>query len=215
MAKQETATRKSPGSPKILVLYYSMTGNIYLMAKDICKGIEESGAEAVLRTVPELVPQSVIDKDERVKKAKALQKDILIAKPEDLEGIDGIIIGSPTRFGNMCSQLRNFFDQTGGQWMKGSLINKPAGVFCSTAGMHGGQETTLISMMFTLIHHGALIVGVPYSLKELVETKKGGTPYGPTAVVGIMADEPPTEIDLKIARELGKRVAILSGKLMV
>lgn len=94
--------------------------------------------------------------------------------------------------------------------MKGILIDKPAGVFCCTASLHGGQETTLISMMFTLIHHGAIIVGIPYSLKELVETKRGGSPYGPTAVVGQLADQPPTEIDLKIARELGKRVTRLA-----
>ena len=97
--------------------------------------------------------------------------------------------------------------------MKGALINKPAGVFCSTASLHGGQETTLISMMFTLLHHGAIIVGVPYSVKELLETQKGGTPYGPTAVVGVTANEPPTGVDLKIARGLGKRVTLIAKKI--
>jgi NAD(P)H dehydrogenase (quinone) len=199
--------------PRVLVLYYSMYGNNFLMAKAVAEGIAEAEAEAVLRKAPELLPQSVIDSDENIKKAKELQKDVPVVKLEDLENIDGIILGSPTRFGNMCSQLRNFLDQTGGLWMKGALINKPAGVFCCTASMHGGQETTLISMMFTLIHHGAIIVGVPYSVKELVETRKGGTPYGPTAVVGVTASEPPGETELKIARELGKRVASTAKKL--
>lgn len=198
--------------PRILILYYSMYGNNFLMAKAVSGGIEEAGGEGILRTVPELLPQKVVDSDERIRKAKEMQKNVPIAKLEDLENIDGIILGSPTRFGNMCSQLRNFLDQTGALWMKGALIGKPAGVFCCTATLHGGQETTLISMMFTLLHHGAIIVGVPYSVKELVETQKGGTPYGPTAVAGPMADNPPTEIDLKIARELGKRVTQVAQK---
>jgi NAD(P)H dehydrogenase (quinone) len=197
-----------------MVLYYSMFGNNFLMAKAVSKGIEEGGGESILRTVPELVPQEVIDKNEQIKKAKQMQKDILVAKLEELEKIDAIILGSPTRFGNMCAQLRNFLDQTGSLWLKGALIGKPAGVFCSTASLHGGQETTLISMIFTLIHHGALIVGVPYTVKELVETQSGGTPYGPTAVVGTLADQPPTETDLKIACELGKRVTEVAKKLM-
>jgi len=200
--------------PKIMVLYYSMFGNTFLMAKAVCKGIEEEGGEPILRTVAELLPQAVIDGNEKIKKAKVIQKDVPVAKLEELENIDGIIMGSPTRFGNMCAQLRNFLDQTGALWGKGVLIAKPAGVFCCTASLHGGQETTLISMMFTLLHHGAIIVGVPYSVKELGETKKGGTPYGPTAVVGERADEAPTGIDLKIAQELGKRVAKIAQRLM-
>jgi NAD(P)H dehydrogenase (quinone) len=199
--------------PKIMVLYYSMFGNTYKMAKAVCGSIEKEGGEPLLRTVPELVPQEIIDKDERMKKAKQMQKDVAMVKLEELENIDGIILGSPTRFGNMCAQLRNFLDQTGGLWMKGALIDKPAGVFCCTATLHGGQETTLVSMMFTLIHHGAFIVGVPYSVQELVSTTKGGTPYGPTAVVGSSADQPPTETDLKIAKELGKRLTKIAKKL--
>lgn len=199
-------------SPKIMVLYYSMFGNNYIMAKAVVEGIKEAGAQPLLRTVPELLPQGVIDKDPRIKKAKIAQKDVRIAKVEELENIDGIILGSPTRFGNMCAQLRNFLDQTGSLWAKGSLIDKPAGVFCSTASLHGGQETTLISMIFTLLHHGAIVMGVPYSVKELVATTRGGTPYGPTAVVGTMGDEAPTEMDLKIAKELGMRIARIASK---
>ena len=199
--------------PKIMVLYYSMYGNNYLMAKAVCENIEKEGGEALLRTVPELVPQEIIDKDEGIKKAKQMQKGVALVRLEELEDIDGIILGSPTRFGNMCAQLRNFLDQTGGLWMKGSLIDKPAGVFCCTASFHGGQETTLVSMMFTLIHHGAMIVGVPYSVKELVETTRGGSPYGPSAVVGTKADQRPTQMDLKIAGELGGRITKIAKKL--
>lgn len=197
--------------PRIMVLYYSMFGNTYLMAKAVCEGIEKEGCEAVLRTVPELVPDSAIQSNPAMKKAKDQQKAVKIAAVDELSGIDGIILGSPTRFGNMSSQLRNFLDQTGSLWMKGALVDKPAGVFCCTASMHGGQETTLISMIFTLMHHGSIIVGVPYSVKELSETKRGGTPYGPTAVVGVTAEDKPTDTDLKIASELGKRVARVAG----
>jgi len=200
--------------PKIVILYYSMFGNTFLMSKAVVEGIEQAGGKAILRTVPELISQSVIDKDERIKKAKKLQKEVPVVRMEELEKIDGIILGSPTRFGNMCAQLRNFLDQTGQLWMKGALIDKPAGVFCCTATLHGGQETTLISMMFTLIHHGAIIVGVPYSVKELRETRGGGTPYGPTAVVGDLGDQPPTEMDLRIARELGKRVTRIAKEFL-
>ncbi|MFH1189843.1 MAG: NAD(P)H:quinone oxidoreductase [Candidatus Omnitrophota bacterium] len=199
--------------PKIGVLYYSMTGNVFLLAKAVCRGVEAAGGEAVLRTVPELLPNGVVESDDRIKKAKAMQKNVQVAKVEDLAGLDGLILGSPTRFGNMCSQLRNFLDQTGGLWLKGALIDKPAGVFCCTASLHGGQETTLVSMMLTLLHHGAIVAGIPYSVKELVETKGGGTPYGPTAVVGTGAEKPPTEVDLKIAEELGSRIAKIARKL--
>jgi len=200
-------------SPKIMVLYYSMFGNNYIIAKAVVEGIKEASGQPILRTVPELLPRETIDKDPRIKRAKEMQKDVQIAKVEELEKIDGIILGSPTRFGNMCAQLRNFLDQTGGIWAKGSLIDKPAGVFCSTASLHGGQETTLISMMLTLLHHGAIVMGVPYSVKELAETTRGGTPYGPTAVVGTMGDETPTETDLKIAKELGSRIARIASKI--
>jgi len=199
--------------PRIAVLYYSMFGNTYLMAQGVCQGINEAGGEAVLMTVPELLPEGVIKNDERIGNARKMQKDVPVARVADLENVDGIVMGSPTRFGNMCSQMRNFWDQTGALWGKGTLINKPAGVFCCTASLHGGQETTLISMMFTLIHHGMLIVGVPYSVKELVESTRGGTPYGPTAVVGAGSDKAPADMDLKIAGELGKRVALIAAKL--
>lgn len=198
---------------KIMVLYYSMFGNTYKMAKAVCSGIKKENGIPLLRTVPELLPKEIIENDEKIKTAKEAQKDVAIVKLEELEEIEGIVVGSPTRFGNMCSQMRNFFDTTGDIWLKGALINKPAGFFCCTATMHGGQETTLISMMFTLLHQGALILGIPYSVKEIIETKSGGTPYGPTAVVGLDASSPPNVTDLKVSEELGKRVTIISGKL--
>ena len=126
---------------------------------------------------------------------------------------DAIIVGSPTRFGNMCSQMRNFWDQTGKVWFSGALIGKPAGVFCSTASLHGGQETTLISMMLTLLHHGMLIVGVPYSVPELLTTAQGGTPYGPSHTAGAKGDQPLTEEEKVICRALGRRVAEVARKL--
>lgn len=199
--------------PRIAVLYYSMFGNTYLMAKEVCRGVVEGGGEAVLMTVPDLLPEKLVQSDEKIKNAKKLQKDVPVASAKDLEGIDGLILGSPTRFGNMCSQMRNFLDQTGGLWMKGALVGKPAGVFCCTATMHGGQETTLVSMMFTLIHHGMLIAGVPYSVPELGSSMRGGTPYGASAVVGPEGNEPPTETDLKIAQAQGKRIAEIAAKL--
>jgi NAD(P)H dehydrogenase (quinone) len=196
-----------------MVLYYSMFGNTFRLAEGVCQGIQQEGGEPILRTVPELIPLEVLDKNPKMKQARELQKNIPVLKLDELEHIDGLILGSPTRFGNMCSQLRNVLDQTTSLWLKGTLIGKPAGVFCCTASMHGGQETTLISIILTLIHHGAVIVGVPYSVKELVETTSGGTPYGPTAVVGISSDRPPTPIDLKIASAFGGRVTKLAAKL--
>jgi len=190
-----------------------MYGNNFYMAKAVAEGVREAGGEALMRTVPELIPPEVIEKDDRLKKAKELQKEISIATMDDLAICDGLVLGSPTRFGNMCAQMRNFWDRTTQIWMKGQLIGKPAGVFSSTGSLHGGQETTLISMMFTLIHHGMIIVGVPYSVQELLTTERGGTPYGASSVVGPMSDQPPTEIDLRIGRFLGKRVTEIAQRM--
>ncbi|MCM8762492.1 MAG: NAD(P)H:quinone oxidoreductase [Candidatus Omnitrophica bacterium] len=200
---------------KIMVLYYSMYGNTFIMAKEICKGIEESDGISILRTVPELLPVEMIEKDERIRKAKEMQKDIPVARLDEFEDINGFVIGSPTRFGNMSAQLRNFLDQTGALWMKGTFVNKPVGFFTCSATIHGGQETTLISMMFTFLHHGAIIVGVPYSVKELIETERGGTPYGASAVVGINSDNPPNKIELKISKELGRRVTEIAFRMKI
>jgi len=198
---------------KILVLYYSMTGNVYRMAGLVADGAREAGAEVTVKTVPELVPDEVVQADESVRRAKQEQADVPIAKPDELADYHAIIVGTPTRFGNMCAQMRNFWDQTGGLWMKGALVGKPVGVFCSTAGMHGGQETTLVASMLTFLHHGMIVVGVPYSVPELITTNSGGTPYGPTHVAGHPPTRPITDDEAVICRALGKRVAEVAAKL--
>lgn len=199
---------------KILVIYYSMYGNVFKLAQAVAEGAKEvKGAEVSLKTVPELVPKEIIEKSPAAKKARENQKDIRVATMDDLAEADGVVFGTPTRFGNMCAQLRQFLDQTGGLWQKGVLIGKPAGFFCSTGTPHGGQETTLVSMMLTAIHHGMLIVGLPPSEQRLYTTKSGGSFYGASSVSGGMADKPPTQDDLNLAKALGKRVAEIAKKL--
>jgi len=193
--------------PTILVLYYSMFGNTHRMAQAVCEGIASTGALARLRQVPDLLPDDVIASDVRIRAAKDAQKEVPTATLEDFAGIDGIVLGSPTRFGNMCSQMRNFLDRTGSLWMKAALAGKPAGVFCCTGTLHGGQESTLLSMMLTLLHHGCIIIGVHPATPELFRTTGGGSPYGASAVVGPSADIPPLPEDLAVAAALGARVA--------
>lgn len=199
---------------KVLVVYYSMFGNVAEMAKEVAAGVGTvDGAEPVLKQVPDLLPEKVIQENPAIRAVKEKYRDVPIAELSDLEEADAVIVGSPTRFGNMAAQMRNYWDQTSRYWMKGTLIGKPAGVFTSTASMHGGQETTLASMMFTLIHHGMLIVGVPYSVPELITTVSGGTPYGPSHVAGPEADVPLTQDEKIICRALGGRVAEVTVKL--
>ena len=150
----------SEHEPQILVVFYSMYGHVFRMAKAVVEGVRETGGEPILKQVAELVPKQSWSTDMR--KAKEEMKDVPVADPRnDLEGIDGVIVGTPTRFGNMCAQMRNFWDQTGGVWVKGSLIGKPAAVFTSSNSQHGGQETTIISTHLTLLHHGFVIVACP------------------------------------------------------
>lgn len=163
---------------KILVLYYSLTGNTEKMAYEIARGIESvDSCEAIIRTVPKitstLASNPPIDPD-------IPNNGPLYATYQDLENCDALALGSPTRFGNMAAPLKYFLDGTGSLWTQGALINKPACVFTSTASLHGGQETTLISMMTPLLHHGMMILGLPFSEKALFETQTGGTPYGPS-----------------------------------
>lgn len=199
---------------KILVVYYSLYGHTYRMAEAVAEGAREvEGVEVEVKTVPELIPDEVIRSNEGMKAAKELQQDVPLATVEDLGAADAVIVGSPTRFGNMCSQMRNFWDQTGELWLKGALIGKPAGVFCSTASLHGGQETTLLSMMLTLFHHGMILVGVPYSVPELLSTTQGGTPYGPSHTAGPTGEQPLTEEERAICKALGRRVAEVAKKL--
>jgi len=184
------------------------------MANAVVQGVREAGGETNLKQVAELIPKDRWN--ENIRKAKELMKGIPVAEPHvDLKGIDGLIIGTPTRFGNMCSQMRNFWDQTSGDWMKGSLIGKPASVFASTATQHGGQETTIISTMLTLLHHGCILVGLPYSYKEqmTLEEITGGSPYGASTIAGPMGERMPSANELKMAKDLGKYLTSIAKKL--
>ena len=200
--------------PKILVLFYSMYGHIFRIANAVVEGVREAGGEPILKQVAELVPEKFWSED--MKKAKELMKDIPVADPrKDLKGIDGVIVGTPTRFGNMCAQMRNFWDQTGGDWMNGTLIGKPAAVFTSTGTQHGGQETTIISTHITLLHHGCVVVGLPYSSKEqmTIEEITGGSPYGASTIAGSMGERMPSDNELKMAKDLGKHLTRIAKKL--
>jgi len=195
-------------SPYILVLYYSRHGATAEMAQRIARGINEvGGIEARLRTVPAIstVCEAVAD---------TIPEDgALYCTEDDLRNCAGLALGSPTRFGNMAAPLKYFIDGTSGLWLSGALINKPASVFSSTSSLHGGQETTLLSMMLPLLHHGMVISGIPYSESELLSTQAGGTPYGATHVAGNDSNLPLTESELALCLAQGKRLASLALKL--
>jgi NAD(P)H dehydrogenase (quinone) len=193
---------------EILVLYYSRHGAVKNMARLIARGIESvPGAKARLRTVPPV--STVCEAAEN----NIPETDAPYAELQDLEECVGLALGSPTRFGNMAAPMKYFWDATGSLWMKGALSGKPATVFTSSSSMHGGQETTLLSMALPLLHHGMLIVGLPYSAPDLLTTQSGGTPYGASHVAGVASDQPlsPEEKNLCIA--LGKRLAEIALKL--
>ncbi len=195
---------------KVLVLYYSMYGHIETLAKAIAEGAKQvDGIEVTLKRVPETMPEDVA----RNAGAK-LDQDAPVAKPEELEQYDAIIFGTPTRFGNMCGQMRNFLDQTGGLWANGKLVGKVGSVFTSTASQHGGQETTITSFHTTLLHHGMIIVGVPYSVPALtnMDEVSGGTPYGASTLAGADGSRQPSENELTIARFQGEHVANIAKK---
>jgi NAD(P)H dehydrogenase (quinone) len=186
----------------ILVLYYSRHGATAEMARRIARGIEEvDGMHARLRTVPEV--STVCEAVEDIIPAEG---DIYVTH-DDLLECDGLALGSPTRFGNMAAPLKYFLDSTSGMWLSGSLIGKPAAVFTSTSSLHGGQETTLLSMMLPLIHHGMMILGLPYSNTELLHTQTGGTPYGASHLAGTDSDLPLSNDEQALCRALGKRLA--------
>ncbi len=193
---------------KILVLYYSRYGSVAQMASLIARGIEEvDDMEAVIRTVPAISAN-----------CEATESDIPENGPpyvsaEDLEDCAGLALGSPTRFGNMASAMKYFLDGTSPQWMSGTLINKPACVFTSTSSMHGGQESTLLSMMNPLIHHGMVIVGIPYSEPALTVTQTGGTPYGASHTAGHDGKNPISDDEKTLCIAQGKRLAELANKL--
>jgi NAD(P)H:quinone oxidoreductase type IV len=197
---------------KVQVLFYSMYGHIYRMAEAIVAGAREvAGTEVALYQVAELVPDDVLEKSG----AKAARAAFALAKPEQLADAHAILFGTPTRFGNMCAQMRNFLDQTGELWMSGGLIGKVGSVFTSTASQHGGQETTLTSFHTTLLHQGMVIVGVPYSEARLLNMDEitGGSPYGASTITKGDGSRLPTENELAIARFQGRHVAEIAKKL--
>jgi NAD(P)H dehydrogenase (quinone) len=193
---------------EILVLYYSRTGAVRHMAQVVARGIDSTpGARARIRTVP-----AVSTVCEAVEPAIP-DSGAPYAELRDLEECIGVALGSPTRFGNMAAPLKYFLDSTSGLWLRGALSGKPAAVFTSTGTLHGGQETTLLSMMLPLLHHGMLIVGLPYGEPELTTTASGGTPYGASHVAGPNADRPVTEDEQRLCIALGKRLASAALKL--
>lgn len=201
---------------KVQVIFYSMYGHVYHLAEAVAEGARQvPGAEVSLFQVPELVPEAALEKS-GAKAARQAFAHIPVATVAQLPEADAIVFGTPTRFGNMCSQMRNFLDQTGGLWVQGGLIGKVGSVFASTASQHGGQETTITSFHTTLLHHGMIIVGVPYSEPGLVNMAEitGGTPYGATTLAGTDGSRRPTENELTIARFQGKHVAEITGRLV-
>jgi NAD(P)H dehydrogenase (quinone) len=200
---------------KIQVVFYSMYGHIYTMAEAVVAGAREApGTEVTLLQVPELVPEEVL---ERVgaKAARAAFAQVPVARPEGLEEADALIFGTPTRFGNMCAQMRNFLDQTGGLWLKNAFVGKVGSVFTSTGTQHGGQETTITSFHSTLLHLGMIIVGVPYSEQRLLNMSEitGGSPYGASTLAGVDGSRQVSENELAIARFQGRHVAQIAARL--
>lgn len=193
---------------EILVLYYSQGGSVAEMARLIARGIESvPGTAARIRTVPKVAPRT------EVAEPAVPAEGAPYAELRDFEECAGLALGSPTRFGNMTAALKYFLDGTGGLWMQGTLAGKPACVFTSTASMHGGQETTLLSMMLPLMHHGMILLGLPYTLDELNTTASGGTPYGASHVAGAQDDRPLTDDERKLCIAQGKRLAEVALKL--
>jgi NAD(P)H dehydrogenase (quinone) len=200
---------------KVHVVFYSTYGHIYRMAEAVVEGARQvAGAEVALFQVPELMPEEALEKS-GAKAARAAFAHVPVIHPNQLVEADAIIFGTPTRFGNMCAQMRNFLDQTGQIWFQGGLIGKVGSVFASTASQHGGQETTITSFHTTLLHHGMIIVGVPYSQPGLVNMSEitGGTPYGATTLAGTDGKRIPSENELTLARYQGKHVAEIASKL--
>ena len=201
---------------KIQVIFYSMYGHIYRMAEAVAEGARRvAGADVALYQVQELVPEAALEKS-GAKAARQAFAHVPFAKVEQLPDADAILFGTPTRFGNMAAQMRNFLDQTGSLWVKGSLIGKVGSVFASTASQHGGQETTITSFHTTLLHHGMIIVGVPYSEQGLTNMAEisGGTPYGATTMAGTDGKRQPSENELTIARFQGQHVAEITLRLV-
>jgi NAD(P)H dehydrogenase (quinone) len=198
----------------ILVVYYSTYGHTYKLAQAVVEGAQSApGMDVKLLRVPELVPEEIFQQNEAMRCGRDMQREVPIATMDDLEWADGIAFGSPTRYGNMAAQMKNYIDQAGPLWARGALEGKVATCFTSSATMHGGQETTLVTMWIPLVHLGMIVLGVPYSLKEINITDRGGGPYGASIVV---ADRPPwespNELEQNVGRAQGKRLAEITTK---
>ncbi len=200
---------------KILLVYYSMYGHMHGMIEAAAEGAKSvKGAEVEIKRVPETLPEEVLGKMGALEAQKA-QASVPVCSPDDLPKADGIIFGTPTRFGNMCGQMRQFLDSTGGLWAKGSLVGKVGSVMSSSATQHGGQESTILSFHNTLLHHGMVIAGLPYAFQGQmgVEEVKGGSPYGASTIAGGQGERMPSKVELEAARYQGRYVAELAKKL--
>ena len=201
---------------KVLVLYYSTYGHVHKMAEAVAEGSREvEGAEVLIKRVPETLPKEVIEKM-GAGEAQQAMSHVPVCTVEEMATMDAIIFGTPTRFGNMCGQMRQFLDATGQLWSQGALVGKVGSVFISTATQHGGQESTILSFHITLLHHGFVIVGLPYAFKGQMRTDEitGGSPYGSSTIAGGSGERMPSENELDAARFQGKHVATIASKLM-
>ncbi len=194
-------------APYILVLYYSRHGATADMARHIARGVEQGGMEARIRTVP------AVSAEPEAVAAEVPAEGAMYASLEDLKNCAGLALGSPTRFGNMAAPMKYFLDGSSTLWLTGDLVSKPAGVFTSTSSLHGGQESTLLSMMLPLLHHGMLICGIPYSEPALLNTQGGGTPYGPSHVAGADSKRPLDPHEISLCTALGLRLAQFAQQL--
>jgi NAD(P)H dehydrogenase (quinone) len=200
---------------KVYIVFYSMYGHIFKMAEAVAKGIEDvPGAEAVLRRVPETLPDDVLAKMGALEPQKSMAH-IPVCTPQELVEADAIIFGTPTRFGNMCGQMRQFLDSTGGLWAKGELVGKLGSVFVSSATQHGGQESTILNFHTNLLHHGMLVAGLPYAFQgqTTIDEMSGGSPYGATTITGGQGERMPSSNELAGARFQGKFVTSMAAKL--
>ncbi len=198
----------------VLIVYYSTYGNVYKMAQLVAEGVKEiEGAEPVIRTVPELIPESVIQSRDDMRLGRAMQRDVPLVSKDDFRQAGAIAFGTPTRFGNVSAQLKNQVDQLTQLWLAGELEGKPAGVFVATGSLHGGQETTILTLMAPLLHLGMILVGVPYSVQELFTTTGGGSPYGPGHVAGADNQREIDSHEAAICRALGRRLAQIGQRL--
>jgi NAD(P)H dehydrogenase (quinone) len=200
---------------KILIVYYSMYGHVHRLAQAVAEGVSEvPGAEALLRRVPETLSQEVLGKMGAVEPQKSMA-GVPVCSVDELAAADAIIFGTPTRFGNMCGQMRQFLDATGQLWLKGALVGKAGSVFTSSNTQHGGQESTILSFHITLLHQGMVIVGLPYTFAGQMRGDEitGGSPYGTSTIAGTQGERSPSDNELAAARFQGKHVAQIAAKL--